>query len=391
MIVFLFKCLLTCFLLKMENSNLKYKIGSTMIKGVGTQTIKKLVTALGSEEAIFQTPKKKLEKIPGIGDYLSQQIAEGPKILDDALREVEFAQKRGISILFYNDDEYPKRMVECNDHPIVLYKKGTANLNKGKFLGIVGTRKMTPYGKSVCEDIILELSQRHADVTIVSGLAYGVDICAHRKAIECGLATIGVVGHGLDQIYPYAHLATARRMMEEKGAIVTEYPSGTKIDRNNFVSRNRIIAGMCDAVLIIESGEKGGALLTAEFANSYHRDVFALPGRAGDLYSIGCNNLIKQNKASLVESAKDIEYLMNWDGNSQTNIQLSLFQELSDKEQSIVEFFRTEGAMQINILSRKSQMSISELTSLLFELEMKGVVASMPGNMYDLAHANGRR
>ncbi len=375
----------------MENSDLKFKIGATLIKGVGTQTVKKLVSALGSEEAIFHSTKKSLEKIPGIGEFLSNQISSAPEILDKAMNEVNFTQKNNITILSYTDAEYPKRMLECNDHPIVLYKKGNANMNEGKFLGIVGTRKMTPYGRSICEEIVSELAKKHADLTIVSGMAYGVDICAHKKAIECGLSTIGVIGHGLDQIYPAAHIQTAKKMMQGNGAIVTEYPSGTRIDRNNFVARNRIIAGMCDAVLIVESGERGGALLTAEFANSYHRDVFSIPGRVGDLYSIGCNNLIKQNKASLVESAKDIEYLMNWDDKNEGTLQLSLFSELSENEQKIVDLIQSEGAMQVNILSRKSQMPINQLSSLLFEMEMKGIVISMPGNVYDIIRSIGRR
>lgn len=373
------------------DEKLKYKIGMTLIKGVGTLTAKKLVSTLGSEEAVFKTPQKKLAMIPGIGNVLSSEI-KNKNSLQRAEKEVAFAQRNGISILFYTDEEYPSRLLNCNDNPIVLYKKGPASLNKGKFLGVVGTRKMTPYGKMMCENIIADLAQRHPDLTIVSGLAYGCDISAHKKAIDCGLNTIAVVGHGLDMLYPQAHLQTARKIMTECGAIVTEYPSGTAIDRNNFVARNRIIAGMSDAVLVIEASAKGGALLTAEFANSYHKDVFAIPGRFGDEFSEGCNNLIKKNLAAMVETAKDIEYQMNWTPEAekkQMTISFDLNEELDEDSKKVLNILR-EGSLQINELTRACGLPYNKLSSLLFNLEMDGYVVAAPGNIYSLAN-NGHK
>ncbi len=369
----------------MNESRLKYRIALTLIKGVGAFTAKKLIAALGDEEAVFKTKKQILENIPGIGKMLSTQITTSG-IIERAEQEIEFMQKNDITAHFYTDKSYPFRLKECYDSPIILYQKGNADFNRQKYLGVVGTRKMTAYGKSYCENIISELAKKYPDLVIVSGLAYGVDICAHKKSLEMNLETIGVVGHGLDQLYPAAHKQIAGKMLTQ-GGLVSEYISGTALDRNNFVARNRIIAGMCDLILVVESGERGGALLTAEFADSYNRDVCAIPGRINDSYSTGCNNLIKKNKAAMVENAEDIELLMNWQSppDKKQPVQTVLFSDLSDDEQVIIELLQKEEQMHIDYIASKLQVPVSKASGILLGLEFKGSIRCLPGGIYTLA------
>lgn len=365
-------------------SDWKYQIALTMVKGVGPLTARKLISVLGDAPSIFSASLRQLESIPGIGKTLAAQVKE-EGLLERAERELAFVERIGGRILFFNDDDFPRRLKECEDHPILLYSKGSMSLNTKRVLGIVGTRKMTAYGRTQIENILTDLHAKFPDLLVVSGLAYGVDGCAHRKSLDLGLQTVGVVGHGLDMIYPAEHRALAGKMMQ-KGGMLTEYHSNCRIDRKNFVSRNRIIAGVSDVVLVVESGAKGGALLTAEFANSYNRDVCAIPGRVNDPYSEGCNNLIKQNKATMVENAQDIIELMNWEQESKTKkpIQLSLFMDLSEKERLVVQALEIEGKMQQNDLARKLKMTISELSSILFEMEMKELIVPEPGGLYGL-------
>ena len=363
---------------------LKYQIALTMVKGVGPLTARKLVSALGDVPSIFKTPLRQLEAIPGVGHTLALQIKEDG-LIARAERELQFLDKVGGRLLFFSDADFPQRLKECEDHPILLYAKGKMNLNEQRVLGVVGTRKMTAYGRTQVEDILSDLRSKFPDLLVVSGLAYGVDGCAHRKSVELGLQTVGVVGHGLDMIYPAEHRGLAERMMQ-KGGVLTEYHSHCLVNRKNFVSRNRIIAGVSDVILVVESGEKGGALLTAEFANSYNREVCAIPGRVNDVYSEGCNQLIKTNKAAMVECAQDIIDLMNWERNKEEKdpIQLSLFMDLSERERLVVQALEIEGKMQLNALSRKLQMPVGELSSILFEMEMKDLVVSEPGGVYGL-------
>ena len=346
---------------------------------------KKILSVMGDEEEIYKASPKALASIPGVGRVLSSEVQRSKNLLSRAEQEIEFARRNGIDILHYKDEHYPSRLLECPDSPTVLYSRGTTDYNKAQVIGVVGTRKMTEYGRMFCESIIQNLSASHPDLMVVSGLAYGVDVCAHRKALDCSLPTVGVVGHSLEHVYPAAHRQVAQQMMASGGALLSEYVSGTFIDRNFFVARNRIIAGMSDCVLVVESGEKGGSLLTAEFANSYHRDVFACPGRVGDYYSIGCNNLIRQNKAALVTSAEDIEYLMNWDRSASSAVQLSLFPELEGDSLRVAELLKNGDSLQINDLARSLQLPVHRLSSLLFEMEFSGVVSSLPGNRYKLA------
>ncbi len=368
----------------MTEDSLKYKIGITLIKGIGNTLAKNLIAYVGSVEGVFKEKQKNLAKIPGIGEVLSTEIVS-QQVLARAELEVEFILKNKIQTLYYTDRNYPYRLKECPDSPIILYNKGCSDLNTGKFIGIVGTRNATEIGKENCKKLIYELAALLPNTIIVSGLAYGVDICAHKAALEVGLPTFAVIGHGLDRIYPAAHRPTAVKMLQN-GALITEYLSGTNPDRQNFVQRNRIIAGLCDATVVVESAARGGALITAELANDYNRDVFAFPGRVNDIWSAGCNALIKNNKASLIESADDILRFMNWEkqnSGSASNIQTSLFLDLSDEEQSIVSILRqnTEG-IQLNELAIQLEKPVSKISSMLLEMEFKGIVKCLPGNLY---------
>lgn len=366
------------------DTDLKYPIALTMVKGVGPAIARKLITSLGDAKTVFEASRKELESIPNVGRIIASQIRKSD-LLGRAERELLFLNKVGGRVLYFEDDAYPTRLKECEDHPIVLYQKGTMQMNVPRVIGVVGTRRMTPYGKDKVDSILEELGARFPDLLVVSGLAHGVDGCAHRRSVELGLQTVGVVGHGLDMIYPAEHRSLSEKMMAN-GGLLTEFHSHCVVDRKNFVSRNRIIAGMSDIVLVVESGIKGGALLTAEFANSYNRDVGAIPGRVNDLYSMGCNNLIKTNRATLIESATDILELMNWEEKKEDKptMRKVSYENLTEKERMIVNRLEMNGNMQLNVLARELQLPMSDLSSLLFDMEMKDIVASSPGGMYGL-------
>ena len=368
----------------MNDETLKYKIGITLIKGIGNSLAKNLIAYVGNVEGVFKEKQQNLAKIPGIGDVLSKEIVS-QQILKRAEQEIEFILKNKIQTGYFTDRDYPYRLKECPDSPVLIYSKGNCNLNNGKFVGIVGTRNATETGKENCKKLIDGLVRVQPSVNIVSGLAYGVDICAHKASLDAGLPTIGIIGHGLDRIYPASHRPIAIKMLQN-GALLTEYLSQTNPDKQNFVQRNRIIAGLCDAIVVVESGFKGGALITAEIANEYNRDVFAFPGRVTDEWSVGCNGLIKNNKASLIESADDLLKFMNWertDSRSSTNVQTALFQDLSEEEQTIVSALRQHpDGIQVNEMALKLIKPISRISSLLLELEFKGLVKCLPGGMY---------
>jgi len=368
----------------MTDQNLKYKIGITLIKGVGSSIAKNLIAYVGSAEGVFKETQANLAKIPGIGEVLSKEIVS-QQVLARADEEIEFIEKNKIQTYYYTDRDYPFRLKECADAPIMLFSKGNCNLNDGKFVGIVGTRKATEIGKENCQKLINDLAKFQPNTVIVSGLAYGIDICAHKAAIDAGLATIGVVGHGLDRIYPATHRPTAVKMLSQ-GALLTEYLSRTNPDAPNFVQRNRIIAGLSDAVVVIESASRGGSLITAEVANDYNRDVFAFPGRVNDEWSAGCNELIKNQKASLIESADHLCQFMNWENEPSKGhipVQMSLFLDLSDDEQNVISLLRlhTDG-IQINELPILLNIPFSKITSLLLEMEFKGLIKCLPGSVY---------
>ena len=372
----------------MIDENLKYKIGITLIKGIGCNLSKSLIAYVGSVEGVFKEKQQNLAKIPGIGEILSREIVtqiNSQGVLKRAEQEIEFILKNKILTTYFTDRDYPYRLKECPDSPIMIYSKGPCSLNDGKFVGIVGTRNATETGKENCKKLISDLARVLPNTVIVSGLAYGIDICAHKTALESGLPTIGVIGHGLDRMYPEVHRPVAVKMVQD-GALLTEYLSQTNPDKQNFVQRNRIIAGLCDAIVVVESGIKGGALITAEIANEYNRDVFSFPGRVTDEWSAGCNALIKNNKASLIESSDDILRFMNWEKQNSTkapNVQTALFLDLSDEEKEIITTLRQNpDGIQFNELAIQLEKPISKTSSLLLDMEFKGLVRCLPGNVY---------
>jgi DNA processing protein len=353
------------------------------IPGIGDYTIRQLISYCGSAEKVFTTPKGKLHKIPGIGSAIADTLLKG-KSFEQAEKELLRAEQESTEILFYTDKKYPSRLKQIPDAPSMLYCKGNIDLESSKTVGIVGTRQATPYGKDQVEKLVESLVP-HMPL-IVSGLAYGIDIHAHKQAIKHNLPTVGIMGSGMDIIYPAAHKETARKM-QENGGLLTENPFGTKPDAHNFPQRNRIIAGLSDALIVVEAAEKGGALITAEIANSYNKDVFAYPGSVGITYSAGCNNLIKTNRAHLLTSIKDLEYIMNWTAHevaSRKKIHALSLDGYSQDEQTILTLLLDKSPAMIDELSWKSDLPISQLASVLLGLEFAGVVKSLPGKMYAL-------
>jgi len=364
----------------MSTDQLAYYIALGQIPGVGNIIAKNLVAYVGSAEGIFREKRQNLLKIPKVGPVLADAICNA-QTLERAREEMEFIAKNNISAIPYTSDAYPYRLKECEDAPVVLFTKGNGELNAKKSVAIVGTRNATSYGKEMCK-ILVQGLKKH-DAIVVSGLAFGVDIYSHRFALENELQTVAVLGHALDTVYPAEHRQTAQQI-EQHGALVSEYCSKTPIDKSNFVTRNRIIAGLADGVVIVESGEKGGALITAEYANSYNRDVFAFPGKSTDKYSRGCNNLIKKNKAALIESVEDLEYMLNWqlDQPDKTPRQANLLFDLSPEESLIMETLSKESMLNIDIISLRCNLPMSRISTLLLNLEFNGLVKNHPGKLY---------
>ncbi len=362
--------------------NLKYKIAISLIPNIGDILAKRLIAYCGSAEMVFKERKTALEKIPGIGSINAKSVIN-QTIFDRAEEEVIFIQKNNIIPIFYLDASYPKRLAHCYDSPVMLYFKGHANLNAPKMISIVGTRDATEYGKKVCEKLISDLSPHQ--VTIVSGLAYGIDICAHKFALENNLPTVCTLAHGLDKIYPAIHTATATKMLGN-GGWLTDFTSKTKPDRENFPRRNRIVAGIADATIVIESKTNGGSLITTELANSYGRDVFAFPGRVDDVCSAGCNAIIKQNKAILIQSAEDVIKALGWEESENKKMpkQQKLFVELNAEEEVLVKVIKEKDAITIDDLCLVCQLPMSKVSAMLLTLEFSGVVKSLPGKMYRL-------
>ena len=362
------------------DETLKYQIALSLIPNIGDILAKRLVAYCGSVEAVFKEKKQALERIPGIGSVNVNNILHHD-VFGAAEAEVNFVRKNHITPVFYLDASYPKRLLHCDDSPILLYFKGNTNLNAEKVISIVGTREATEYGKRICEKLIADLAPHQA--TIVSGLAYGIDICAHKAALQQGLPTICVLAHGLDKIYPSVHATTANKMLEQ-GGWLTDFKSKTKPDRENFPSRNRIVAGIADATLVIESKVNGGSLITADIANTYNRDVFAFPGRVDDAWSEGCNALIKNNKAAMIQSATDLVNAMGWEPKKGQKApqQNKLFVELNPEEERIVNELRKKENITIDELCLICKFPMSKVSSILLTLEFSGVVKSMPGKTY---------
>ena len=365
------------------DENIKYKIALSLIPGIGGILARNLVAYVGSVEGVFSEPLKALIKVPGIGEINARRIKKS-NVIAKAEKEIEFIQKHKIDTFFYTDNNFPRRLKSCIDAPILIYSKGKMNLNEQRIISIVGTRNATDYGKQVCDEMIKQFAERNYKILIVSGLAYGIDIQAHKSAIKYNIPTTGVVGHGLDKLYPSLHKETAKKMIAN-GGLVSDFTSGTKIDPSNFIRRNRIIAGLADATIVVESAKKGGALVTADIASSYNRDVFAFPGRAGDAYSKGCNQLIRNSGATLIDGIDDLEYFMGWENNSkEKNIQSSLFVELNEQEQKIVDLLQKEGELFIDQISAEMGLATSRVSTTLLNLEFKNVLIVLPGQVYKL-------
>lgn len=368
----------------MDLNELPYQIGLTLIEGIGDINAKNLLAYCGSSSEIFRQKKANLLKVPGIGEYLAQSIIRSKSVLERAEEEIVFLQKHKITPLFFTDEKYPARLKYCSDSPILMFYKGNADLNKDKIIGIVGTRKPSDYGKERTKELVEEL--KNTKVIIISGLAYGVDVWAHKAALDCGLETVGVLAHGLDRIYPQLHEKIAKKMINS-GGLLTDFMSGTNPDAVNFPKRNRIVAGLCDALVVVESKRQGGSLITATIANSYNKDVFAFPGQAGDPLAEGCNGLIKQNKATLIENAADLLYAMQWeeqDKKQVKNKQIPLLVNLTDDEKLIANAFLVKKEMHMDEVCYSTQMPISKVASLLLQMEFSNLIKSKPGKMFEL-------
>lgn len=363
-------------------NDILFKVAISFIPGIGPVLGKNLISYCGSAEAVFKEKKSKLIRIPGIGISQAELIISS-SVLNRAEQELKFMQDYGITAHFYTDESYPKRLLNCYDCPLILFGKGHCNFNADKVVAIVGTRKATDYGKQITEELVKGL--KSFNVLVVSGLAYGIDIKAHKACLEGNLPTVAVMATSMDKIYPGQHKNVAQRIMEN-GALLSEFVSGTKPDRENFPKRNRIVAGMSDAVIVVESAIDGGSIITAELANGYKRDVFAFPGDINRNYSKGCNQLIATNSALLISSIDDLAQQMKWTGKKQksSGIQKALFQKLSAKEQIIVNLLK-EHSKAIDRLKAESNLKPSEIAEVLLNLEFYGLVRPLPGKMYRLA------
>jgi DNA processing protein len=368
----------------MEEVPLEYKIALGQIPRIGDISARKLVAFFGSVEALFREPESSMMKIPGIGETLARNICDR-SYLDSAKREAEFVSKYNIKTYFYLDADYPYRLGQCEDSPVVFFYKGNADLDADKILSIVGTRSATIRGREICDKIVSTLAARHSNLLIVSGLAYGIDIAAHKSALKHGLPTVGVLGTGLKTIYPSPHRPIAEEMVKQ-GGLISDFSSDTPPNRGNFIKRNRIIAGLADATLVVESGIKGGALISADIAASYNRDVLAVPGRVNDQFSAGCNNLIKSNKAAMVESASDIEYILDWIVREKEKpLKKAIPEDLSPEEEMIVSLLTEQGEADTDTIHRTTGIPIFKLSQVLLQLEIKSMVKFSPGNIYKLA------
>jgi DNA processing protein len=368
--------------MELNHSSLKYKIALSLIKGLGPKLIRNVLAYIGDVEAVFKEKETVLAKVPGIGQKQAHLIAHA-NTLERAEKEIQFIEQNGIKACFVLDESYPARLKHCEDGPVLIYSKGNHSLDGNKMLSVVGTRNVTEGGKENCFNLIRDIAAYYPDTSIVSGLAYGVDICAHRAALEFKLPTIAVLAHGLDRIYPGMHRNTAVNILDD-GALLTEFMSETNPDRQNFVKRNRIIAGLTDATIVVESAIKGGALLTAHMAQSYNRDVLAFPGRIDDEYAKGCNKLIKTNVAAMIENLDDLEYALGWErqNKQKSEKQLSLFETPQGEAGIVYDILRQEKEATVNLLSIKAGMPVGKTSSILLQLEFDNLVKSLPGNVY---------
>lgn len=364
--------------------DLLYKIALTKIPLVGAVTAKNLVSYCGGVREVFEAREKELIKIPGIGKQLAKSVLNNATF-EEAEKELRFLEENEITTLFYLDKNYPQRLRSLYDGPVLLYYRGTASLNARRVVAIVGTRTPSPRGAGICESLVEGLAVYQP--LIISGLAYGIDVTAHRKSLAEGLNTVAILGHGLSQVYPVQHRKVALKMLQQ-GGLLTEFPSDAGPDREHFPMRNRIVAGLCDVLIVVESAVRGGSIITVQQANSYNREVFAVPGRTTDKFSRGCNYLIKNNLARLIESAGDVAKAMQWKEagvQGAKAYQPELFPDLNDREKQLLDLIQKEEEIGIDEIGYQTDIANSELAATLLNLEFKGLVRSLPGKRYVLS------
>ncbi|MDB5253257.1 MAG: dprA [Flaviaesturariibacter sp.] len=364
------------------NADLVYQLALTLVPQIGDVHARILLQHFGDARSIFSARLHQLEKLEGIGLVRATAIKQ---FADFHLAEAEaaYVEKFRIRVLFLDDPAYPRRLLNCYDAPTLLFYKGTADLNAKRMLAIVGTRSQTEYGKTFTETLVSDLASE--GVTIVSGLAFGIDATAHKAAVKNNLPTVGVVGHGLARIYPAAHAGLARDMVEAGGGVLSEFFSGTMADKHHFPLRNRVVAGLCDATVVVETAVKGGSMITAKMAGEYNRDVFAVPGRTTDKNSAGCLHLVRQNKAMVLTSAADLIDIMGWrEASVGARKQRALFVDLTKEETAVLDILREKELVPIDELNLRSGLSSSTVAAALLNLELNGIVTALPGKLYKL-------
>lgn len=365
----------------MKNTTLQQQIAVTLLPNIGPKRMRTILSFTENLEHFFNMKKKEFLKISGLGEILVKNL-DREKALIDAENYLSFYENSDIQTHFFQEENYPKKLNECVDAPLLLFSKGNLDLKTTKTVAIVGTRTASDYGKRICEDLIKSFEGKN--ILVVSGLAYGIDIYVHQLCVKYNIQTIGVLAHGLDRLYPSVHKKTAEAMLQN-GGLLTEYLQGTNPDRENFPMRNRIVAGLCDATIVIESGIKGGSLITAELANDYDRDVFAFPGNIYSDYSKGCNFLIQKNKAHLISKPEDFLTFMNWNEEKvNKKQQLDLFANLNEEEKQLVQCFENKKELTFDHLIYTSKLSFSKLSATLLNLEFSGLIKSFPGKCYQI-------
>ena len=365
----------------MNTNELFHVLALSRIDGVGDIVAKKLISHCGSAENVFKGKLKDLKAIDGVGDVLLKNL-KNKIVFERAEQELQYIQNENIKVLYFQNDDYPDRLKHCIDGPVLLFASGNFDFQNRKMISIVGTRQITSYGTEFCKKLIEDLAIFNP--IIVSGFAYGVDIVAHQSALENDLQTIGVLAHGLNQIYPKSHKKYVAKL-EQNGGFLTEFWSNSNPEKENFVKRNRIVAGMSEATIVIESADKGGSLITANMANDYNRDVFAVPGRTTDKYSQGCNDLIKTQRANLITSAADLIYCLNWalEVQETKSIQKQLFVTLDFEEQKIYDYLQKNGKQLLDIVALECDFPIFKISSILLTMELKGIVRPLPGKLFE--------
>jgi DNA processing protein len=367
-------------MISMNEQDLFYLLALQRVEGVGDIMAKKLLSHLGSATAVFNAKSTELSSIDGVGAVLLKNLKD-KTVFEKANQELEFMKSNGIKAIYFKDEEYPERLKHCIDGPLFLFRSGNIDFKNRKIISIVGTRQITSYGTEFCRKLIEDLAPLNP--IIVSGFAYGVDIVAHQLAMENNLQTIGILAHGLNQVYPKTHKKYVAKI-EENGGFMTEFWSTSNPDKENFVRRNRIVAGMSEATIVIESADRGGSLITANMANDYNRDVFAVPGRVTDKYSQGCNNLIKTQKANVLTSAADLIYILNWDIQKEAKpVQKQLFVSLEDDEQKVYDYLLKNGKELLDIIALQCNFPIFKISGMLLNMELKGVIRPLPGKLFE--------